>query len=76
MAFYKELKESKQERRSMQVKILLVMVIIEGLVWYLSESLNTKIVISILVIVLGAFLIFAQTDYWRIRQWKKGHKRL
>ena len=76
MAFYKELKESKHERRSMQVKILLVIVVIEGMVWYLSESLNTKIVISILVLAMGAFLIFAQTDYWRIRQWKKGRKRL
>ena len=76
MAFYKKLKESKHERRSMQVKILLVIVVIEGMVWYLSESLNTKIVISILVLAMGAFLIFAQTDYWRIRQWKKGRKRL
>lgn len=76
MAFYKKLKESKHERRSMQVKILLVMIIIEGLVWYFSESLTTKILISILVLILGAFLIFAQMDYWVIRQWKKGRKHM
>ena len=75
MAFFKELKESKRERRKMQVKILLVIAVIEGLVWYFSKSMNVKIVISILVIVIGAYLIFAQTDYWRIRQWKRGHKR-
>ena len=56
--------------------ILLVISVIDGLVWYLSESLNTKILISIPVLALGAFLILAQTDYWRIRQRKKGRMSL
>lgn len=76
MAFYKELKESRRERRIMQVLILLVMVVVEGLVWYLSDSPKLKVSVSILVLALGAFLIFAQTDYWRIRQWKKGQRSL